>query len=341
MKEKIITFSVIMPCYNSEAYVKDAIESIIKQTYTNWELLIINDGSTDRTMEIINNFACNDKRIRVFTKENGGYCSAVNLGLENLSGDYFLLLGSDDQLSTSLFKELIDGIGLEFPDLISFRTVQFKNGKRNGKRIGLAGSTLFEKAVIAKDTTIKEFEKKYPLNAKICFNRDTSKCFKTAIMGNIRYFGKYGLSSDEVFSKMLSYNATSFASFPVDGYFMTIRSDSLSRRSKSLIATIDEVNLIIKYFDYISKLNINSITEHEKHYLLRFHGIIRSICYRVNIFSKNYKIINQGNTFFQKSIKKYGMYSHINTNIRIFLFSPRIAFLLQKFKRILVKIIGR
>jgi glycosyltransferase involved in cell wall biosynthesis len=336
MKDKNITFSVIMPCYNSEAYVKDAIESVIKQTYTNWELLIINDGSTDQTLEIINNYASNDKRIRVFTKENGGYSSAVNLGLENVTGDYFLLIGSDDQLNISLFKELIDGIAFEFPDLISFRTVKVLNGQK----IGLDRFTMFENAIVCKDTTIRDFEKKFPLNAKIFFVRDTSKCFKTAILNNIRYFGKFGYDADGIFSMILSHNANSFASIPIDGYFWTIRSDSLSGKPQTLKVNVDRVKNWIKFFEYINRLNINSITDHEKKYLLYFYQILKFLCYQVNIFSKNYKIINQGNTILKKSIKKYGMNSHINTNIRIFLFSPRIAFLLQKFKGILLKIIN-
>jgi glycosyltransferase involved in cell wall biosynthesis len=308
MKDKNITFSVILPCYNSEAYVKDAIESTIKQTYINWELLIINDGSTDRTLEIINNYARNDKRIRFFTKENEGYSSAVNLGLENVTGDYFLLIGSDDQLSNFLFKQLIAGIENEFPDFISFRTVKVLNGKK----IGLDMYTTFENAVLAIDTTIRDFEKKYPLNAEIFFRRDTSKCFKTAILGKIRYFGKFGLGADEIFSMLLSHNATSFASIPIDGYFWTIRSNSLSGKPITLNVNVDRAKNFIKFFEHINKLNINSITEHEKNYLFTFYQILKLLCYQVNnIFSKKYKIINQGKTILKKSIKKYEMNSHI------------------------------
>ena len=71
MTENNIKFSVIMPCYNSEQYVKKAIDSILNQTYGNWELIAVNDGSADSTPEILAEASLKDSRIKVFTKENG------------------------------------------------------------------------------------------------------------------------------------------------------------------------------------------------------------------------------------------------------------------------------
>jgi glycosyltransferase involved in cell wall biosynthesis len=88
--------SVIMPAYNASRFIKDSVLSVISQTYTNWELLIINDGSTDNTGEIVKSFA--DPRIRYFEKENGGVSSARNLGLKEMKGDFFCFLDSDDEL---------------------------------------------------------------------------------------------------------------------------------------------------------------------------------------------------------------------------------------------------
>lgn len=83
---KDISFSVIMPCYNSEDYVRNALDSVVNQTYKNWELIAVNDGSTDHTLEILNEYASADQRVKVFSKENGGYTSAVNFGLEKVGG---------------------------------------------------------------------------------------------------------------------------------------------------------------------------------------------------------------------------------------------------------------
>ncbi len=89
--------SVIMPCYNAEKYISDAVESILNQTYTNWELLIIDDGSTDHSLEIVQRFAEKDRRIRYFSNpQNKGVAAARNLGIEKSRGVYLAFLDADD-----------------------------------------------------------------------------------------------------------------------------------------------------------------------------------------------------------------------------------------------------
>jgi glycosyltransferase involved in cell wall biosynthesis len=73
--------SIIVPVYNAEKYIDRCIKSIIEQTYQNWELLLINDGSTDRSRLICDSYAANDERIKLICKPNGGVSSARNLGL--------------------------------------------------------------------------------------------------------------------------------------------------------------------------------------------------------------------------------------------------------------------
>jgi glycosyltransferase involved in cell wall biosynthesis len=85
-----------MPAYNAAPYIEEAIQSVLGQSYPNWELLIINDGSTDNTQEII--LAFEDSRIRYFSQQNQGVAHARNSGLQAMSGDYFCFLDSDDKL---------------------------------------------------------------------------------------------------------------------------------------------------------------------------------------------------------------------------------------------------
>jgi glycosyltransferase involved in cell wall biosynthesis len=86
--------SIIMPAYNAEAFIEEAINSVLAQTYSNWELLLVDDGSTDRTPEIIAQFE--DPRIRVFHKANGGIGSARNLALTHALGEFMCGLDADD-----------------------------------------------------------------------------------------------------------------------------------------------------------------------------------------------------------------------------------------------------
>lgn len=88
--------SVIMPAYNAESYVSEAIRSVIAQSYQNWELLVVDDGSEDKTGEIVRSFT--DPRIRRFTQQNKGVSAARNLALYQMQGEYFCFLDSDDVL---------------------------------------------------------------------------------------------------------------------------------------------------------------------------------------------------------------------------------------------------
>lgn len=100
--------SVIMPAYNAEKYIGQAIESVIAQTFGNWELLIIDDASSDATARIACDYAERDERIRVYKKpENSGVANSRNLGFEKAGGEWIALLDSDDVwYSEKLEKQL-------------------------------------------------------------------------------------------------------------------------------------------------------------------------------------------------------------------------------------------
>lgn len=88
--------SVIVPVYNVEKYLAECIDSVLKQTYANFELLLVDDGSLDSSGSICDEYALKDFRIRVFHKKNGGLSSARNHGIDNARGEYLIFLDSDD-----------------------------------------------------------------------------------------------------------------------------------------------------------------------------------------------------------------------------------------------------
>ena len=89
-------FSIIVPSYNQAEYLPDALDSIINQTYGNWEAIVVNDGSTDQTPEIAGCYEAMDPRIKLINKENGGVASALNEGIKNAAGQWICWLSSDD-----------------------------------------------------------------------------------------------------------------------------------------------------------------------------------------------------------------------------------------------------
>jgi len=98
-------FSVIIPAFNSMAYIGDAIRSVITQHYKNWELLIVDDGSTDDTGRIAAEFASTDARISLITQENAGTAAARNRALQDASGKWIAFLDSDDELLPNCLAE--------------------------------------------------------------------------------------------------------------------------------------------------------------------------------------------------------------------------------------------
>ena len=98
------TISVIVPVYNAEKYLHRCIDSILAQTYTDFELLLIDDGSKDKSGEICDEYARKDTRVRVFHQENGGVSSARNLGLDNAKGEWITFVDSDDYIEENFLK---------------------------------------------------------------------------------------------------------------------------------------------------------------------------------------------------------------------------------------------
>lgn len=105
MNKKI---SVIVSAYNIEDYIFDCLDSIAKQTYCSIDVVIINDGSTDNTLNVVNNFCKADPRFRVYSKKNGGPSSARNYGMKKITGDYFIFVDGDDVLDKNCIKALYD-----------------------------------------------------------------------------------------------------------------------------------------------------------------------------------------------------------------------------------------
>ena len=99
--------SVIIPCYNVEKYVMQCIKSVTNQTFSNLEIICINDGSTDNTLSVLQNTSQGDKRITIINQENSGVSAARNVGLSTITGDFVMFLDADDWLTTDSIATLL------------------------------------------------------------------------------------------------------------------------------------------------------------------------------------------------------------------------------------------
>ena len=105
-----VLVSIIVPVYNVENYIDDCIKSLVKQSYKNIEVLLIDDGSTDQSSNKCDSWGKEDSRIRVFHQNNAGLSAARNLGLKNMKGKYVTFVDSDDLVEPNMIKHLLEGI---------------------------------------------------------------------------------------------------------------------------------------------------------------------------------------------------------------------------------------
>ncbi len=99
--------SIIVPIYNTEKYLKKCLDSIVRQTHQNLEIILVDDGSTDNSSEIANSYAKIDKRIKVIHQENQGQSTARNTGLSKATGEYISFIDSDDEIAKNFIEELL------------------------------------------------------------------------------------------------------------------------------------------------------------------------------------------------------------------------------------------
>lgn len=111
-------FSVIIPVYNVEAYLRDCLDSVLNQTCADWQAICVNDGSTDGSAVILNEYAARESRVKVVTQPNGGLSAARNTGIKAAKGEYVLFLDSDDWLEENALEVL--SANLDGEDMLCF-----------------------------------------------------------------------------------------------------------------------------------------------------------------------------------------------------------------------------
>lgn len=113
-------FSIVIPVYNVEDYIAKCLDSLKSQTYDNFEVIIVNDGTKDNSVEVIKKYL-KDKRFNLYEKENGGLSSARNYGLKYVKGDYLLFIDSDDYIECDLLEHLNNILIKKEYDLIKYK----------------------------------------------------------------------------------------------------------------------------------------------------------------------------------------------------------------------------
>ncbi len=135
----MVKFSIIVPVYNVEKYLEDCLDSILNQTYKDFEVIVVNDGSPDNSQDIIDKYAKKDSRIKSFKKKNGGLSDARNYGVSKAKGEYLVFVDSDDSINDKLLEKVNDAI-VDDIDIVRYQVVKIENNQRT-----IEESEIFEK----------------------------------------------------------------------------------------------------------------------------------------------------------------------------------------------------
>lgn len=182
--------SIIIPIYNAEPFLERCIESVLNQSFSDFELLLINDGSKDNSASICDNYALQDTRVKVIHQENAGVSAARNKGLENSLGEWIAFVDSDDWVEKNYLKNLFNAIE-ENVDLIIGGFLEIKDGNINKKKIENN-----QKIIQIKDKDL--ILKKYAL---FNFSYPVAKLFKSKIIkkNQISFFKIAIMYEDTIF----------------------------------------------------------------------------------------------------------------------------------------------
>lgn len=171
--------SIIVPVYNVEKYLKDCLSSILNQTFSNFELILVDDGSQDDSGKICDEFALKDNRIKVIHKENGGQSSARNIGLDIAKGEYIIFVDSDDVIATNMFEILFNIICETNTDIVTCKYIRFFltteisiNENVNSNRVDILNT----------DTIMKELVNNEKVNFSPC-----AKIYKKELFNSLRF----------------------------------------------------------------------------------------------------------------------------------------------------------
>lgn len=209
--------SIIVPVYNTEKYIERCIDSIINQTYSNIEIILIDDGTLDKSGEICDLYVNKDKRIRVIHKKNGGLADARNEGIENAKGKYLAFIDSDDYIKNTmievLYKNLVkNNADISICDFVQVdENNQMKYNNYSRKEFNMADNSKFE-----------NLRNEYYLVTTVQWN----KLFRAEIFKNIRY-PKGKVNEDEFVVANELYNAKKISYILEPLYYYFQRTDSI------------------------------------------------------------------------------------------------------------------
>lgn len=312
--------SVIVPVYNVEKYLDRCLESVLRQSYTNMEIILVDDGSTDHSGMICDRYAVNDSRIKVIHKKNGGLVSARKAGLKTAGGNYIAYVDSDDWIASDMYKSLIRLMLESGADLATSGCV------REYGNYSVVQREKMQPGIYEKEKLVKKFLKKM-ISTELFFNTNViftawNKIYRKELaercQNTVDDFINIG--EDVALSYACFLNAEKIAVSGKNFYHYCIRNDSIMGKKKE-----DEIvryQILFQHMESCAKRHVDKVSNimeqvkiHEYYFLfLQFPE--RVVYYKDGILfpfgsvGKNDKIVIYGAGRFGCALKKLLEYKY-------------------------------
>lgn len=240
--------SVIVPVYNVEKYLEKCIKSIAGQTYSNLEILLIDDGSTDNSGALCDEYAKNDSRIRVIHKENGGLSDARNTGIVHSTGDYLVFVDSDDYVHSEFIEKLYNAMKKSDSDMsiCNFSRV-FDHDKINDNEVCV------DEVITSRQAIQKLFEK-----GSVYFIVAWNKLYKRKLFENVKFpVGR--INEDEFVAHRLLGQCKKIACIQDSFYYYLQRSGSImgNLKKSNFDYCLNRADFMLDRMHYLKSLQMD------------------------------------------------------------------------------------
>ena len=295
-------FSVIVPIYKVEKYLKCCVDSILTQSFTDFELILVDDGSPDNCPQICDDYAKQDERVKVVHKQNGGHSSARRAGVEIASGEYLLFVDSDDYVSQDYLETFATPIKEKGADIVCVGEVVFSQANQKLRAL-CCKSGFYNREQMEREVFPYLLEDVYgkSISSSMC-----AKAFKKELIAPIlsEIDSRIIIGEDLVCSKICIYKAQSIYISEKNLYFYRANPNSLTRSKR--VRTWIELELRTKALQKTFASNKNMF-EHQL-YRATVRVLFNVICSQFNRQEKNREIVkdikeNLSQDFYQQSIK--------------------------------------
>lgn len=301
--------SIIVPVYNSEKYIRRCIESLLKQEYSNIEIIIINDGSSDNSLLVAEEYLPKDNRIRIINQKNSGVSKARNIGIDNVTGEYICFVDSDDYVEHNYISNFY--IGLQNDVDLVFQGLNEIHLDKSVRRI-IPDQGYYQYAEVLNGIA--------DINKHRMFGYVCNKLYKTSIIrkNNLKFPEDINLSEDRIFALKYLKFVNNMQVVSLSGYNYELQESGLTLKNRSYKEIKKAADTNLKEAFLLLKNRNSNRFEHDtrRMYVMSAIGYMHALFQENNSWETRYKEVKK----FRKSY--YGWlneYKPVNRNQKIIL----------------------